>query len=210
MGGEGIINCYGAMDGESQIKSSPENPSLEELVKLYGDYLFRQAYFRIGRREVAEDLVQETFLAAMQNLKNFEGRSSVKTWLLSILKNKSIDYLRKHRREEPVSFSEEPEEEGTRDFFSNGSWRKFLKNWQPSPEDDFEKKKFFQALEKCMNSLPARIRQIFMLKVLDGMDSKTICKELGISASNIWVTIYRARMQLRGCLESSWYNPKRG
>jgi RNA polymerase sigma-70 factor (ECF subfamily) len=195
------------MDSKTDRTPAPPKADFEELVKEYGDYLYRQAYLRTGRAETAEDLVQETFLAAIQNMAGFEGRSSVKTWLMGILRNKIVDHFRKSGREESFAF-DDMDEQRSRDFLANGSWRHFMHRWDGSPEDKLEQKGFMAALENCIMALPERIRQVLMLKVLDNFDSSQICKEVGISTSNVWVTIYRARMQLRGCMEANWYRAK--
>lgn len=186
---------------------NPEKINFEELVELYGDYLYRQAYLRTGRAETAEDLVQETFLAALQNIKSFQGRSSLKTWLHGILRNKTVDYFRKSGREESVAF-DGLDEQRSHDFLSTGAWKHIIHRWEASPEEELEQKGFMHALERCIMGLPDRIRQIFLLKVLENLDNAEICKEMDITATNVWVTIYRARMQLRGCLDMNWYRSK--
>lgn len=174
-------------------------------VDLYGDYLFRFAMYRVNRPEVAEELVQDTFLAAHNARDRFERRSSVRTWLVTILKNKIIDHFRKASREEDQSIEEMGAEAVHASFNRMGVWNLWLNEWESTPEKLLEQKNFVERLWECVNQLPERFRRVFMLRVVDDVSTDDICKELGISPNNLWVILYRARMQLRQCLDKSWF-----
>ncbi|NLH47485.1 MAG: sigma-70 family RNA polymerase sigma factor [Myxococcales bacterium] len=180
----------------------------ESWVQAHGDYLFRYALFRLGDPAAAEDLVQETFLAALRSRLDFTGKSSERTWLIGILKHKLIDHLRKVYREKAVidHASEETEPEG--EFTALGLWTAKSGNWTVQPEQVREQKEFWQVLQNCLAKLPAATAQAFAMREIDGFSSEEICKVLNISANNLWVRLHRARSSIRRCLERHWY-PKR-
>lgn len=185
-------------------QSDPEN-----WVDTYGDDLFRYAMFRLRDPELAEDVVQETFLSALQARKQFLGQSSERTWLYGILKHKIVDSIRKASRELPLEVSELPKE-AAEDFFDDvGKWRDEPADWGADPSKDLERKEFKKVFERCLANLPSRLGDAFSLRELDGLSSKEVCKVLRISATNLWVMLYRARIQLRHCLEMSWFDLKK-
>lgn len=187
--------------------SAPEGvPDLAQLVDEYGDYLFRFAYWRVRNREKAEELVQDTFLAAHRALATFEHRASPKTWLVSILRNKIIDEYRKEKRREEESLEDLQAEHPGSLFNRMGIWRVWLKDWRSSPDEMLEQKGFIKQLEECISRLPERFRQLLMLRTFDDVSSKDICEQMKITDKNLWVMLHRARMQLRGCLDSNWFN----
>src|SRR5712691_4894594 len=168
--------------------------------------LMRFALLQLRERSVAEDAVQEALLAAVQGAERFAGQSSVRTWLIGILKHKIIDHIRRAAREHTI---EPPESEGGSDdleaFFANdGHFMEPPGEWA-SPERALEERRFFEALERCLQTLPKNTAAAFMMRELDGLETAEICKELGISPSNCWVMLYRARMSLRTCLERTWF-----
>ena len=178
----------------------------ESWVAKHGDYLFSYAMIRISSREMAEDLVQETLLSAFQARENFRGGSSERTWLVSILKRKVIDHYRKQSRskESTVENFEMPfHYRGVKD----GGW---LEDRAPGRWDDFktdgeEDEALLRVIQYCISILPAKMLSSFSMKTLDEISAEEICKELGISESNLWVLLHRARLQLRECVENQWY-----
>jgi len=174
-------------------------------VDKYADYLFRYAVLRVGEESVAEDLVQETFLAALRAKGNFQARSSERTWLTSILKHKILDYYRsKHReRTDPVNRMDFPLMENL--FSKNGQWNIRPKDWKDDPLSSYEKKQFWKIFLKCLHQMSDRLRDIFILREFEGLDTGEICKELGITPTNCWVALYRARTYMRRCLEELWF-----
>lgn len=180
-----------------------------EWVDRYGDVLYRFALARVKEASVAEDLVQETFLAALGARENFEGRSAGKTWLIAILKHKIVDYIRKKVREQPTDKIEPLADAIDDDFNGMGRWQVRPGKWTANPMQLYEQKEFFDVLYHCLARLPKRMADAFMLREVDGLSTAEICKALKITATNTWVILYRARMGLRHCLEQDWFDAGR-
>jgi len=180
-----------------------ENP--EKWVDLYGDYLYKYAFYRVYEAPVAEDLVQETFLAALHSIKDFQHRSSIKTWLTSILKHKIIDHFRKKSKEQQIDDIELHTNKLDDLFDRNGQWKIKPAQWNADPQKLYGQKEFMEILHKCLSELPGRQASAFILREIAGESTKEICKILDISTSNSWVLLHRARMFLRRCLEIKWF-----
>lgn len=169
-------------------------------------YLLKFAVLQVGRREVAEDLVQDVLLAAVKGVDGFSGRSSVRTWLTAILLNKVADHRRLAARE--VSIEAQQETQGADSieamFQANGSYVSLPQEWR-NPEESLTDKRLFEALESCLGRLSEVGRQVFLLRELMGLTVEEICKELGLSATNCSVLLHRGRMRLRSCLEDGWF-----
>ena len=181
------------------------NPS--SWVKIYGDSLYRFTCLRINDKEFAKDLVQETFLAALKNSETYKGEISEKNWLFTILKNKIID----HYRKKSSVLIEEIEEHcpSKNQFFDeNDHWKQesVPKEWSADNSSQVESNEFFEILNRCMNRLSELLKIFFTMKYLDEKDSDEICKELAITTSNYWVILHRAKLNLRVCLEKSWFS----
>lgn len=171
---------------------------------LHGDSLFRYALLRTRDPRVAEDLVQETFLAALQNRARFAERSSERTWLIGILKHKIMDYFRQTSRESTLDGDDQATEVVVDLFDDQGHWHAPAtapKNWIEDPSQILERKEFWDVLARCLAALPPRQARAFSLREIDDLDSEEICKLLNISATNLWVMLHRARSHLRRCLE---------
>jgi RNA polymerase sigma-70 factor, ECF subfamily len=177
----------------------------------HGDVLFRFAVMRLRDESLAEDMVQETLLSAIQSLKSYVGKSSERTWLTGILKHKIIDHYRKNSRQ--VQITDEDTDLSSVDYFFeredawNGHWAISLRPVDPelSPEQVMERSEFWDVMNGCLSALPARIANVFTLREMDGLTSDEICDVLSLSASNFWVIMHRARMQLRRCIEIKWF-----
>jgi RNA polymerase sigma-70 factor (ECF subfamily) len=170
-------------------------------------YLLRFALLQLRDRTAAEDAVQDALLAAIQGASRFAGQSSVRTWLVGILKHKIIDSIRKTAREQTLERSDRDGAEDLDAFFSDdGHFAEAPEEWA-SPERSLEERRFFEALERCLQALPKNTASAFTMRELMGLETEEICKELGISTSNCWVMLYRARMSLRACLERTWFLP---
>jgi RNA polymerase sigma-70 factor (ECF subfamily) len=186
-------------DGKVKQLSDPEI-----WVDEYGDALYRFALARVKDPSVAEDLVQETFLAGLGARKNFKGRSTTKTWLIAILKHKIVDHIRKKSREQDSDKLESLADGIDMNFTDRGDWHIRPTKWAKNPTKLYEQKEFMDVLYRCLTELPNRQAEAFMLREMDGLSTEEICKELDITATNSWVILYRARMLLRQCLEINW------
>jgi RNA polymerase sigma-70 factor (TIGR02943 family) len=186
---------------DDQATLNPEN-----WVDQYGDMLFHFAYSRVGKADVAEELVQDTFLAAIRTKKKFEGRSTEKTWLFSILKHKIIDHFRNKNRYITKGNDENYAEITDQFFDKNGNWSIPMRpaEWNINPIDAYEQKEFLDVFYQCLSEVPARLADAFVYREIDGLSTEEICKVLNITTSNFWVMIYRARMILRRCIDISW------
>lgn len=186
---------------------SPESAPTPLELERHRPYLLRFALLQLRDRNAAEDAVQDTLLAALQGASRFAGQSSVRTWLVGILKHKIIDGIRKTAREQPL---ERPDGDGAEDldayFADDGHFADAPEEWA-SPERSLEERRFFEALERCLQGLPRNTASAFTMRELLGLETEEICKELGISTSNCWVMLYRARISLRACLERTWFLP---
>ena len=185
-----------------------QKPGPERWLQEYGDALFRYALRRLHNNAHAEDVLQETLLAAFQARASYSGRASEKTWLTGILKHKIIDLIRKQVRESTVedihALSDATAESGMDDLFdARGHWIHPPQDWG-SPDKALQNHQFIEIFEHCMGHLKPAHAQIFSLKELVGQSIDEICKELDITATNCSVMLYRARMGLRRCLELRW------
>ena len=170
-------------------------------------YLLRVAELQLRDSELAEDVVQETLVAALAAREGFSGRSSVKTWLTGILKHKIVDAIRQKQRQPVVSasFDEETDlEEFDPLFKDNGAWEAPPADWG-DPENALSRREFMDVMELCLERLPANTARLFVMREVMELETDEICKELTITANNLWVILYRARMTLRHCLEQNWF-----
>ncbi len=188
------------------MPSPASMPDPEQWVDLFGNYLYRFAVTRVADPDTAQDLVQEALVAAVQSYRQFEGRSAIKTWLTAILKRKIVDYYRRKRSHTETDI----ETISVDSFDDSGHWRTLPNNWVVNPGAAYEQKEFMEVLYQCLANLPARLAEIFMLREFEEMDTEAICKQLDISESNSWVMLFRARMQLRKCLEHNWMVTEKG
>ncbi len=172
--------------------------------------MLRFAQIQLRDAAVAEDMVQEALLAAMNHTADFAGRSAVKTWLFAILRNKIVDHLRKSSRE--VTASEivadgEDEPDFDRLFRESGHWQPAERPaaWA-DPDAAFTQKEFWQVFDACVNHLPERLARVYMMREFLELETAEICAQLGITTNNCWVILHRARTALRECLEDSWFH----
>jgi RNA polymerase sigma-70 factor (ECF subfamily) len=156
----------------------------------------------VGDEHRAEDLVQETLLGALESLERYAAGASERTWLIAILRHKVIDDRRRNRRRDQYLGDVDPAVEGNFNRF--GKWRKPPGRWTPTPESLLESQEFRAVFQTCMSALPARLREAFALRVVEGLDATETCRVLEISRANLWTLLYRARERLRRCLEGKW------
>jgi len=171
-------------------------------------YLLRVALLQLRDTALAEDVVQDTLAAAIAAEGGFTGKSSVKTWLTGILKHKIVDAIRRKQRE-PISASTLDEDADLEDFEGlfkgNGAWQQPPADWG-DPEQSLSRQQFFDVMQLCLDKLPPNTARVFMMREVMELTSEEICKELTITANNLWVILYRARMSLRECLETNWFS----
>ena len=186
------------------MNGSRENINTENWVESYADLLYNYAVVRIRDHDLALDLVQDTFASGLKGLDKFKGDSSVKTWLFSILKRKIIDHWRKEeaRKTRPIStfFKEDGVQRGH-----------FLEASMPQGkfteiEQQIDNEELREALKQCISDLPDRWQGIVVDRLVEEKESEEVCKNYDITASNLWVIIHRAKLQLRECLEKKWLN----
>lgn len=180
----------------------------EEWLGAHGDPLFRYALGRTGKRDVAEDLVQETLLAAWRGRDGFRAAADERTWLFGIMKHKIDDYFRRLARSggvHPAPDEDTALDEEDVEFGEDGSWRMRPGRWGSDPLAEMEVDEFWAALNRCVESLPERLRESFLLRELGTLDSAGICGVLGVSENNLYVLLHRARLRLRTCLERHWF-----
>lgn len=188
--------------------------NVEALISLRADML-RFAHLQLRNAETAEDLVQEAIEAALRHSSSFAGRSTLKTWVFAILRNRIIDHLRTAKRTVPMSSLVEDGEDWQERletlFNEKGGWRDGPRPvaW-PNPEESMQTRQFWGVFEACLDQLPANTGRVFMMREFLGFESDEICTQLGISTSNCHVILHRARLKLRGCMETGWGHPGEG
>lgn len=176
----------------------------------HGDALFKYAFMRVRNEATAEDLVQETLLAAIQAIKTYQGQSSERTWLIGILKHKTIDYFRKAAHE--IQFEDDEQINELVDpevYDERGHLNIEIKNWS-KPEKALEQDEFWQTVHKCVDKMPQRFATIFLLREVDGFDTDELCKIMDMSQSNLWTTLSRIRKKMQLCLDVSWFDRPSG
>lgn len=190
----------------SKIKDS--KTTVEIWVNEYNDALFSWAFYKTSSRESAEDLVQDTFLAAYHKLDSFKGNSQPKTWLFSILNNKIIDHYRLSAKttKKTVSLSEDNAYEITEGFFDETeNWKSTTINpiWNQD-EELLDNPEFNNVMKHCMDDLPENWNFAITSKYLTNKKAAEICQDLNITVSNYWQIIHRAKLVLKKCLEMKW------
>lgn len=177
--------------------------------------LVRFARLHLRDDGAVEDVVQETLLAALAGLERFAGEAQLETWVIGILRNKLVDHLRRKGREQKVMVSA-TDEEGEEDFdrcldalfAADGHWADAPQDWG-DPQQVLSERQFLTVVETCLESLPERLARIFTLREILEFDTDEICKEIGLTPTNCFVQLYRARMRLRECLQLRWFGDAR-
>jgi RNA polymerase sigma-70 factor (ECF subfamily) len=170
--------------------------------------MLKFATLQLGDAHLAEDAVQDALMGALKNVRSFRGRAALKTWVFAILKNKIADTLRQRRRmvsAEGLLAADDDESDASSPFNRWGYW---YSNARPrewgSPEAALHDSDFWRIFTTCLEGLPPRQARVFMMREFIELESEEICASVGISISNLHVILHRARLRLRGCLESHW------
>ena len=188
------------------LRSNPIT-SFEQQVADLRDYLLKFARLQLRNEAWAEDAVSEVTLAALAKPQAFDNRSQLKTWLVGILKHKVVDALRQHGREVSQMDTDDDNNEDPLDYLgfkADGHYAEAPTDWG-NPEHQACSKQFFEVLETCANQLPAVQARLFLMREWLELSSEEICKELGLTSTNLYVQLHRARLRLRECLELNWY-----
>ena len=170
--------------------------------------LYRLALLQLGDPALAEDATQDALLAAFQKIDNFEGRSTLRTWMVSILRFKVLDILRTKKRHGPTLapdvLTQELDLKSFEGLFDDtGCWASTKDAWS-DPETHVGQMQFFKILEACMTKLPANTSRVFLMRAWLELSPTEVCAEIGVTPGNLRVLLYRARMQLRECLDDNW------
>ena len=176
----------------------------ENWMDLYGDLLYRCALLRVRDFTAAEDIVQETLLAALGAYKNFKGHSTLQTWLIAILKNKSADHIRKKIKEQVSDEMEYLTNAVEGNIYRRGEQKLRYCKCFDSPMKLYAYKELMNTLYKCLSELPDRMAKVFIMREIDGFSTKEICEALNITSTNCWVMLHRARRRLRVCIGACW------
>jgi len=192
--------------GESKSEN-PESARQEELLA-HGNVLFRYALARVGQRQTAEDLVQDTLVTAIGKLHDFAGVSSLRTWLIGILRHKILDHYRwrqRHPGDQPSADHDDSLGENEPWFTAQGVWAANpnigLEILEGDPIDLIERTQLRTALQLCIDHLPKTLHRVFVLRELEELEPDQVCDVAGIARESLAVLIYRARQSLRACLQ---------
>jgi RNA polymerase sigma-70 factor (ECF subfamily) len=171
-------------------------------------YLMKVARLELRDEHQAEDCVSDVLTQAFEHRDKFRGDSSLRTWLTSILKNRCIDLLRKQWREQPLEETPSGEQDFDNLFDETGHYAEMPSHVR-DPAELCQEEGFLVAVQNCIDRLPKRIGQVFVLREVFGSETTELCKDLGLTTSNVWVQLYRARMMLRTCLEKTGFGHAR-
>lgn len=176
----------------------------EEWVERYGDFLFRYALMRVRNEMMAEELVQETFLAGLRFGDQYAGHGTQRAWLLSILRRKISDHFRRRSRQTAERQPRRWTKESGRLFDEEGNWTLEVHRWSP-PDRQMQFRELWDIISECLTTLPDTQADVFVLSVLEEMETEEICRQLEISRTNVWSRLHRARLGLARCVGSRWF-----
>lgn len=181
--------------------------TITELLETYGDTLYQYALLKTANTDVAADIVQDTFEAAIRGLTTFKGKSNIKTWLFGILRNKINDYYRLKYREQPYSENDDSDIEDAV-FNEGGYWKN--QTTAPMAIDESTSlandETFLNVLALCLQKLPVLWQAVLEGKYLKPRETQVLCQELNISTTNLWQINHRAKLSMQQCLQQGWFN----
>lgn len=180
--------------------------AISQWLAKYGDDMYSWAHYKTSSKETAEDLVQDTMISAFKSFDKYKPGSNPKTWLYTILNNKIIDYYRASNTQKSVNettlLGKKVEDDN---FDSNGMWNRVQDPlWANTEEHLLDNPAFLTVLTGCINKLPQNWKGVVVGKYIHHKKGSEICKELGITSSNLWQMAHRAKLQLRTCLDQNW------
>ena len=190
---------------DSGAGKPPQTCDLESWVEDFGDRLLRHALLRTGDRDVAQDLVQETFLAAVNGLRSFRGESSPATWLTAILRRKIADHFRRLGTHELQAMDTDI----ARSVETDWDWPNAAEAWSIDPRKIVEDREFWEVFGRCLRSLPPTLAEAYILRDVEGETPKNICEMLDISGTNLSMRVKRARIAMRDLLQQHWFSADR-
>lgn len=173
--------------------------------------LLRFARLQLRNDSVAEDVVSETMLALLERPEAFAGLSSLRTFATGVLKHKIVDHLRRAGRETTLSAGDGESDADLLDslFHADGHWVDPPPAWG-DPHTSLAQREFFEVLQACVDHLPDTLARLFMMREWLELETEEITRELGVTANNVFVMLYRARMRLRECLQTRWFGTEVG
>jgi len=186
-------------------------------IETHRPYLLRYAVSQLRDAELAEEAVQEALVSALESIASFGGRSTLRTWLTSILRFKVIDLQRRAAAERRTLAHDDGWADGEGEawlddlFDETGHWRDPPQAWS-DPFAALEQHRFWEAFERCLDMLPPMAARVFFRREVLGEETGRICEAEDITAANCWVILHRSRIALRACLGRSWFGeePHRG
>ncbi|NQX42433.1 RNA polymerase sigma-70 factor, ECF subfamily [Pedobacter steynii] len=197
---------------EPSTHTSGRAKMIRSWVVLYFDSLYSWAFYKTSSKESAEDLVQDTFLVALKSIDQFEGKSDPKSWLFGILRHKVMDYHRQ-KYKNPGIVALAAIEGRTEALFgtlfnTHEEWNatESPQPWQEEPAHLLDNPDFNEALQDCLKKLPLNWFSAIQLKFLEEKKPDQVCQELGVTPTNYWQIIHRAKLQLRKCIQINWFN----
>jgi RNA polymerase sigma-70 factor (ECF subfamily) len=176
------------------------------LIDQYHAALLRTALIYVGSPDVAEEVVQDTWVSVFKGIDRFEGRSSLKTWIFSILIKRAKTHAVREGRYQPLDAENEEEEPfepsvSPERFQANGHWVSFPQSWDDIPEDRLLSKEVRSVIQQTIDLLPVTQRAAITLHDIEQLPSKEVCNILGVSETNQRVLLHRARSRVRRALE---------
>ena len=201
-----------ALEGDPLQFVAEQQPALNpsRWLDCHGDYLYRYALMRVRDAAVAEDVLQETLLAAIHSCERHAGRSSERTWLVGIMKHKVVDHFRRLARTSQFQLTTEADEGNC--FEESGPWRGHWHedqapfSWSVDAARLLESSEFWETFHRCLSQLPQQMSVAFTLREIEGLSSTEICEILNITPNNLWVLLHRSRSKLRQLLEANWFS----
>ncbi|MDQ2957516.1 MAG: RNA polymerase sigma factor [Actinomycetota bacterium] len=166
-----------------------------ELVELYHTQLIRLASAFVGRAEIAEDVAQETWLALLNGLDRFEGRSSLRTWLFQICVNRARSIGQREHRTVPVELIEPAVD--AEQFSPTGAWTSPPTPWPDAVSSALDDANLVGVIRRAIDGLPTMQRLVVTMRDIDGLSSKQVCQVLSITEANQRVLLHRGRSHIR-------------